>query len=176
MRLNIEHACATWSRAVGTALGLLLFFVFSVAAQDFRAKLTVTVSDPSGLAVVGATLDLANANSGEVVSAKTNETGVYSFLFLQPGTYNLKISAPGFKVNARENIVLQSYQASGLEVRMEVGGLADSVTVTAEGALLQTESASRGMNVDSRLVTDLPVANHNAMMLGQTLPGVYMRP
>jgi hypothetical protein len=151
-------------------------FAFSVTAQDFRAKLTVTVSDPSGLAVVGAALDLTNAKNGEVVSAKTNETGVYSFLFVQPGTYNLKISAPGFKPAARESIVLQSYQASGLEVRMEVGGVADSVTVTAEGALLQTESASRGMNVDSRLVTDLPVSNHNAMMLGQTLPGVYMRP
>src|SRR5215469_4587450 len=73
MRHNIRHACATWSRAVGTALGLLLFFAFSVAAQDFRAKLTVTVSDPSGLAVAGATLDLTNANSGEVVSSKTNE-------------------------------------------------------------------------------------------------------
>src|SRR5215471_18705190 len=106
MRHNKKHASAMWSRAVGTALGLLLFFVFSVAAQDFRAKLTVTVSDPSGLAVVGAALDLANANSGEVVSAKTNETGVYSFLFLQPGTYNLKVGAAGFKPAARESIVL----------------------------------------------------------------------
>src|SRR5215831_7421135 len=59
---------------------------------------------------------------------------------------------------------------------MEVGGVTDAVTVTDEGALLQTETASRGMNVDSRLVTDLPVSNHNAMMLGQTLAGVYMRP
>ena len=61
-------------------------------------------------------------------------------------------------------------------MKLEVGGVTDSVTVTAEGALLQTETASRGMNVDSRLVTDLPVANHNPMMLGQTLQGVYMRP
>ena len=101
---------------------------------------------------------------------------MYSFLFLQPGTYSLKVSAAGFKPTARENIALQSYQASGIDVKLEVGGVTDSVTVTAEGALLQTETASRGMNVDSRLVTDLPVANHNPMMLGQTLQGVYMRP
>jgi hypothetical protein len=86
------------------------------------------------------------------------------------------VSAAGFKPTARENIALQSYQASGIDVKLEVGGVTDSVTVTAEGALLQTETASRGMNVDSRLVTDLPVANHNPMMLGQTLQGVYMRP
>src|SRR6516164_2174132 len=171
-----RYACATWSKALGTTLGLILFFACSATAQDFRAKLTVTVNDPSGLAVPGATLELTNANSGELSSVKTNETGAYSFLFLLPGSYNLKVSAAGFKPTVRDNIVLQSYQASGLEIRMDVGGVTDAVTVTDEGALLQTETASRGMNVDSRLVTDLPVSNHNAMMLGQTLAGVYMRP
>ena len=158
---HTTYACATWSRAVETALGLLLFFACCATAQDFRAKLTVTVSDPSGLAVPGATLDLTNANNGEVSSAKANETGVHSFLFLLPGSYNLKVSAPGFKPAVRENIVLQSYQASGLEIRMEVGGVADAVTVTDEGALLQTETASRGMNVDSRLVTDVSTSCGN---------------
>src|SRR5215467_8843197 len=87
---HTRYACATWSRAVGTALGLFLFFACSAMAQDFRAKLTVTVSDPSGLAVPGATLDLTSANSNEVSSAKTNDTGSYSFLFLLPGSYTLK--------------------------------------------------------------------------------------
>jgi hypothetical protein len=59
---------------------------------------------------------------------------------------------------------------------MEVGGLTDSVTVTAEGALLDTESASRGIVVNSQLVRDLPVVNKNPLMLGQYMPGVYMRP
>src|SRR5262249_15167799 len=136
----------------------------------------VTVTDPSGSAVPSADLELTNASTGEASPAKTADNGVYSFLFLQPGTYNLKISAPGFKPAARQSIVLQSYQASGIDIHMEVGGVTDSVPLPAEGALLQTESASRGMNVDSRLVNDLPVANHNPMMLGQTLAGVYMRP
>src|SRR5215472_9400380 len=171
-----KYACAPWSKALGTALGLISFFACSATAQDFRAKLTVTVNDPSGLAVPGATLELTNVNSGELSSAKTNETGAYSFLFLLPGSYNLKVSAAGFKPTVRDNIALQSYQASGLEIQMDVGGVTDAVTVTDEGALLQTETASRGMNVDSKLVTDLPVSNHNALMLGQTLPGVFMRP
>jgi len=166
----------------GSLKSAALIAVFSIlfaavaGAQDFRAKLTVTVTDPSGMAVPAAAVELTNVSTAEAASAKSNDTGVYSFLFLQPGAYNLKVTAAGFKPAVRENIVLQSYQASGIDVKLEVGGVADSVTVTAEGTLLQTETASRGMNVDSRLVTDLPVANHNPMMLGQTLQGVYMRP
>lgn len=176
MRLSQRIACAKWPRALASTLGLLLLFSLVLPAQDFRAKLTVTVNDPTGLAITGANLDLTSVQTGEAVNAKTTESGAYSFLFLQPGAYNLKVSAPGFKPALREQIVLQSFQASGLEIRLEVGGTTDSVTVTSEGALLQTETASRGMNVDSSLVTNLPVANHNAMMLGQTLAGVYMRP
>jgi hypothetical protein len=157
-----------------TAFALLV--AAGLNAQDFRAKLTVTVTDPTGMSIPAADLQLRNDSTAELVPAKTNDAGIYSFLFLQPGTYTLTASAVGFKTTLRESIALQSYQASGIDVKMEVGAVSDNVTVTAEGALLQTESASRGMNVDSRLVTDLPVANHNPMMLGQTLPGVYMRP
>ena len=155
-------------------LGLLLSF--GLFAQDFRAKLAVTVLDSTGLAVPNADLELRYVSTGEIFRAKANENGLYSFLFLQPGGYSLKVTATGFKTSERSNIALQSYQASGIDVKLEVGGVAESVTVTAEGALLQTESASRGITVDNKLVTDLPVANHNALMLGQTLPGVYMRP
>jgi hypothetical protein len=155
---------------------LLLAALAPLPAQDFRAKLTVTVTDPSGMSVPGATLELRSADTAEIFPAKTNDTGVYSFLFLQPGGYELKASAAGFKPAERTGIALRSYQASGLTVRLEVGGVTDSITVTAEGALLDTESASRGVTVDSKLVGDLTVSNHNPLMLAQTLAGVYMRP
>lgn len=153
-----------------------LFTVSPAHAQDFRAKITVTVTDPSGKSIPAADLELTNASTAERQAAKTNEGGSYTFLFLTPGSYKLKAAAAGFKAAMRDGISLQSYQASGIDMRLEIGGLTDAVTVTDEGVLLATESASRGMNVDSKLVTDLPVANHNPMMLGQTLPGVYMRP
>lgn len=173
---SVPRLCAASLRSAALVAGSFFLFAAGAGAQDFRAKLTVTVTDPTGSAIPAATIELRNVSTTEVSPAKANEVGVYSFLFLQPGAYSLKVSAAGFRPMARENIMLQSYQASGIDVKLEVGGVTDSVTVTAEGALLQTETASRGMNVDSRLVTDLPVANHNPMMLGQTLQGVYMRP
>lgn len=164
-------------RSIRSSVGLVaVLSAASLHAQDFRAKLTVTVTDPSGMSVPAAALELRNTSTAEVFPAKTNETGVYTYLFLQPGAYALKVTAAGFKPAERTGILLQSYQASGVTAKLEVGGVSDSITVTAEGALLDTESASRGVTVDSKLVNDLPVANHNPLMLGQTLAGVYMRP
>jgi len=153
-----------------------LIFHSGTWAQDVRAKLTVTVSDPSGKAIPNADLELRNVSTAEVLPAKSNEDGLHSFLFLQPGAYELTVAAAGFKTAKRENIILQTFQASGIDVKLDVGGVSESVTVTAEAALLATESASRGQVVSTQMVADLPIANNNPMMLGQTLEGVYMRP
>ena len=153
-----------------------VLFCGGLVSQDFRAKLTVTVRDASAAAVPGAALELRNVATGEVFPAVTNDTGIYSYLFLQPGTYVLKTTASGFKPAQRDNITLQTYQASGVEVALEVGGVTENVTVTSEAALLDTESASRGQVVTSQLVRDLPVVNKNPLMLGQYMAGVSMRP
>jgi hypothetical protein len=176
MHRVFRHVRGSVGQAAVFVLGLGLSGPQPAGAQDFRAKLTVTLTDPSGSAVPTASLELTNTASTEVLSGKTGDNGVYTFLFLPPGTYDLKVTANGFKGSERNGIVLQSYQASGIDIKLEVGGVSDSVTVSAEGALLQTETASRGVTVNNQLVGDLPVANHNALMLGQTLPGVFMRP
>jgi len=125
-----SYSCAVWFNVFcavslkSAALSTGFFFLFAAiaGAQDFRAKLTVTVMDPAGMAIPSAGLELRSSSTSEVSSAKANDVGVYSFLFLQPGTYSLNVSAAGFKPAARENIALQSYQASGIDVKLEVGG------------------------------------------------------
>lgn len=169
----LRHAAL---RRLGLALLVGLTSQAFSHAQDVRAKLTVTVADPSGKAIPNAILQLRNMSNAEVFPGTTNEEGLYPFLFLSPGTYELTATSPGFKTAKRENIILQTFQASGIEIKLEVGGVSESVTVTAEAALLGTESASRGQVVSTQMVSDLPVANNNPMMLGQTLEGVYMRP
>jgi hypothetical protein len=174
--IGAEVCSAIFGKRAALCLAGSALFCFALGAQDFRARLTVTVTDPGGNFIPGAALELQNTSTMGVLSAKTNEIGLYTFLFVQPGTFTLKVSAPGFKPAQRQDIVLQSFQASGIEVRLEVGEVTESITVTSEAPLLGTESASRGVVVDSQLVNDLPVPNHNPMMLGLTLPGVYMRP
>lgn len=163
------------SRRIAALFGAVLILACSATAQDFRAKLTITVADPTGKSVPEATVELQNMSTGEVLPGTTNVAGIYTFLFVQPGTYNLKVSATGFRPMQRQNIMLQSYQASGIDVTLELGAVTESITVSDEAALLETESASRGMVVNTKLVMDLPVNNKNPLMLGQFLPGVYMR-
>src|SRR4029077_3041869 len=78
-------------------VSLSLLAALTLHAQDFRAKLTVIVTDPSGLAIPKANLELTNTSTAEVLPAVTNDTGAYSFLFLEPGSYSLKVTASGFK-------------------------------------------------------------------------------
>ncbi len=74
-------------------------------------------------------LELRNTATAAVLPARTNETGVYSFLSLQHGSYDLKVVAKGFKAVELTGIVLQSYQASGMTIGIEAGGVAENVTV-----------------------------------------------
>lgn len=126
------------------------FLVFSslLLAQDFRAKLAVTVRDSSSSSVPAAALELKDVKTSEVFPAATNDSGIYSYLFVLPGTYSLKVTAAGFKPAQRDGIVLQTYQATGIDVALEIGNVNESVTVTDEVALLDTESASRGNTLD----------------------------
>ena len=159
--------------------GLLFLYFLSAAglvAQDYRAKLTVRVTDPSGLPVKGAQLEFKNNATGSILAGQTNGGGTFTFLFVEPGSYGLHTTAKGFQVAEANNIGLQAYQASSVDVKLSVESTTQNVTVTAESALLDTQSASRAESISGTLVTDLPVPNHNPVMLAQNLPGVYIRP
>jgi len=145
-------------------------------AQDYRAKLTVTVTDTTGAVIPSATLELKRGSTGLTTPAKTNAVGTFIFQFLEPDTYSLKASAPGMNTQEVIGIVLQSYASTSVSVQLKPAGTTTQVTVTSEGALLQTETASRAWNIENKTIEALPVINGNPVMLGNNIPGVYMRP
>ncbi len=147
-----------------------------LAAQDNRAKLTVTVTDPTSSAVKDAPVELKNNATAQVTTGLTNESGVYTFLFVEPGTYTVTAKATGFSNSERSGIVLQAYQSSDVALQLAIGATTENVTVTSAPALLDTESASREQDISGKLVVDLPVPNHNPVMLLQDVPGVFIRP
>lgn len=157
-------------------LGYLALFPLFAGAQDYRARLTVTISDSSGALIPGAALELQRGSTGVVTPAKTDAAGSFIFQFLEPDTYSLKASAPGMAAAVRTGIVLQSYASTSVTLTLTPANISAEVTVTAEPALLETESASRNWSIDTKQVQDLPVSNGNPVMLGNMLPGVYMRP
>jgi hypothetical protein len=173
MRLNPGNRL--WV-AVCFALAVLGFASQRVSAQDYRAKLTVTVTDSTGAVVPNATLELERGSTKLVTPAKTDAVGVFIFQFLEPDTYSLKVSAASMNPSELTGIVLQSYAATSVTVQVKPKSATEQVTVTAEGALLETETASRAFNIDNATIDELPVINGNAVLLGNDIAGVYVRP
>ena len=157
---------------------VLLIAVFAadgIQGQDFRAKITGRVLDASGGVVASAKVEARATATGEVFPGATDTAGIYNILFLRPGDYSLTVAVPGFKKYSREGIQLVAGQSVGVDLTLEVGQTTEAVTVTAETALLDTESASRGTTVNTKMVAEIPLASRNPLLLASMQPAVTFR-
>jgi hypothetical protein len=144
-------------------------------AQEFRATISGRVLDASGSAVPSAKIQAVNVATNETSNATSDPSGSYSIPFLRPGQYKVNVTAPGFKQFNRENITLSVGQLAGIDIALEVGAVTDSVNVTAETAILETQTASRAGVIDSQRIAELPLNARNPFMLGATQSGVTFR-
>ncbi|MDQ6676513.1 MAG: carboxypeptidase regulatory-like domain-containing protein [Acidobacteriota bacterium] len=161
----------------------LFVLAASLSAQDFRATVAGHVVDASGGSVAGVTVQVLNLETNESAVAVTTSSGTYTVPFLKPGTYRISVEAAGFKKFIRDNVVLNVGQVAGIDIALEVGAMSDVVTVTAESAVLETENADRGLVIDSKQVSELPLNARNPFMLSILSAGVnfngnpiYQRP
>src|SRR5205807_1348565 len=120
---------------------LLALSLSGAYAQTTFATITGTVTDTSGLALPGATVEAVQAESGYRYQAQTNDQGVYTLPNLREGTYNVKITAAGFKDADIREVKLVSRDVRRLDMKMEVGAVQTSVEVTAGATLIETETA-----------------------------------
>ncbi|MGC8881440.1 MAG: carboxypeptidase regulatory-like domain-containing protein [Bryobacteraceae bacterium] len=156
----------------GLALCLLALAAMS---QEFRATISGRVLDPTGGVVPNAKVTAVNTATNESSTATTDSTGTYSIPFLRPGTYKVTVQAEGFKQFNRENVVLEVGRIFPLDVTLEVGMVTESVNVTAEVAVLETQTASRAAVVTQRQVAEMPLNSRNPFMLGAMMSGVTFR-
>jgi hypothetical protein len=150
-------------------------------AQEFRATVTGRVVDPSGLAMPGVTITVTNTQTNEVASVVTNAEGVYSLPFLKPGVYKVNAELQGFSKYEQEKVELEVGQARTINIQLQVGSLAEVVTVVSEA--IEASKADRGMVIDNARVTELPLNARNPFMLSYLSPGItyngpaiYQRP
>src|ERR1035441_2747625 len=144
----------------------------ALRAQEVRASLSGTVTDSSGALVVGAGLTLQNEQTGVRFTATTNQTGKYCFLFLNPGSYALTASMAGFRTSERSHILLDINRAGGVDVSLEVGNQAETLTVTSEAPLLDTEKADRGTVFADSSLAQLPSNMRNPIMEANYANGI----
>src|SRR5690606_15512430 len=142
-------------------LGLILA-TLAVAAAPASAQTTLgtirgTVYDPQQGIVPGATVLVTDESTGVSREATTDAQGLYEFPDLRPGTYSVTASLSGFKTVQRTGVVLRPTNKIVVDVHLEVGGLEDVVTVTAEGQnniTLESQAIARGL--DDQQLRDLP--------------------
>jgi len=126
-------------------------------AQGNRATVTGTVVDSSGALLGEVEVRATNVETGISTVAQSNDRGIYSVLNLPPGTYAVHFSKSGFKPVDYSRITLLVAQVAELNVSLQVGGTSETVTVTTDAALLETETSTVGTNMNGNVVTDLPL-------------------
>jgi hypothetical protein len=109
---------------------VLLFAAPALFAQEFRATLSGRITDSSGAAVAGASVEAIAAATGAVATGTSAEDGNYSIPFLQPGTYKITVQKAGFQKAIRDGLRLQIAERASLDLSLQVGEVNQSVNVT----------------------------------------------
>ena len=161
------HVCS-----VGFAILLLALWSSTGWGQTFFGSIAGTVLDASGAAVPAATVTLTNIGTSEKRTLESDSSGSYRFVNLVPTGYRLEAEKSGFKHFTREPIVVQVQNALTVDIAMEVGAVTQTVEVTAQTPLLQSQTSDLGQVVSGRSVTDMPLTI--APRLGKVILSLHL--
>lgn len=153
-------------------VGLMCLCAWVAGAQEVSAGITGRITDPSGSAIVGASVLAKNVDRGTEWPTTSNEDGIYSLPRLPIGNYSLKIEAKGFKTSIQPALTLEVNQRARLDVTMEIGGVTETVTVSGEAALLQTDTTQVGSVISASTIVNTPLVSRNPLALTLLAPGV----
>jgi hypothetical protein len=151
---------------------MLIVTFMSGLAWAQTGEITGRVTDPSGAIVPGAEVAIKNVDTGVSRAVKSNESGYYSAPLLPIGNYEVSVSRSGFRSLTRTGVRLEVQQVARLDFVLEVGSLAESVTVAGAAPLVATEEASLATTVDHRKIQQLPLNGRNPFTLVNLVPGV----
>jgi hypothetical protein len=151
--------------------------------QGGTGTITGTITDPTGLAIAGATVQATNAATGGVYTAASTASGNYSIANLPVGTYAVAVTVSGFKTYTHTNLTIAATQTIRQDIPLEVGATTESITVEAQASLLQAETGDVTHDVTLEQMDNLPLLGIGTVNSGTsgyrnpyntllTLPGV----
>ena len=160
-----------------TALLMLISITGGVAfGQTAAGTLTGLVTDPTGGVIAGVPVVATNVDTGAKITGASSQTGNYTIPQVPVGRYVVSLEQPGFKTFREENVIIDAAQTVRLDVVMQLGSATDSVTITGEAALLQTDTGATVHDILTKQIQDLPVLPlgtfvRDPLALAYTLPG-----
>jgi hypothetical protein len=151
-----------------------LFFglVFSACPQADTGVITGTVVDASGAAVPNANISIVQTETNFHFNTVANGEGIYRVQSLQPGPYTVTFEAPGFKRLVQANVTLRVGDVLPVNAKMEVGAVTESIEVTAQSTLLETETSSTGTVTEGAQLYKLPMYQRYITNTMSIVPGV----
>jgi hypothetical protein len=150
----------------------LLVACSALWAQAPTATYAGKVEDSSGAAIVSASWRLRNVNSGDVRAGDTDAGGEFMIPALTPGQYEFTVEFKGFRKHVEKDIVLNVDQSIRVAVQLTPGSVAESVEVTAEAPLLNTEQSARSEVLTSAEIAEMPLDGRDHGDLARLVPGV----
>ena len=159
-------------RSVAVLLMIVLSFSMASIAQVSAARLSGTVTDPSGATLIGAKVEITNIATNVAREVTTNASGLYNAPGIPPGTYSVVISAAGFSSEVRKSVVLNVGGELVLNASLKVGGVSEQIVVSdAPPNVDLTSSALSGL-VEGKNVRELPLNGRSWTDLASLTPGV----
>jgi len=153
--------------------GLCLVFTASDSrAQSTGGRIRGTVTDSSGAAVAEAKVTLTNEATNASREVQTSATGEYLFLEVPVGSYEVDVTATGFKKYQRKGIVLVLNEIASVDVSLQIGGSTETVEVTGAPPVIDTTTTQLGAVMTDQSVRELPLSTRNTYQLLQLQPGV----
>jgi hypothetical protein len=166
---------------------ILVLTASAAFAQSDRGTITGTVTDTSGAVIANTMIQAKQLETGALFPTTSTDTGNYTLTQLPVGSYEVSATAAGFKKFTRSGITVQVAQTMRIDIPLEVGAASESVTVSAEGSLLKTETGDISTNVDVSTLDSLPMLSTGSAAAGSSgirnpnnvlnvIPGVYYVP
>jgi hypothetical protein len=155
------------------ALLLAALSAIPCAAQTITGAIVGSVVDPTGASVPNAEVTVLQTATGQKRSAQTNDQGDFLLSSLQPGEYEVTITASGFKTLQRTGVRLSAQETLPLgRIQLEIGSAAEQVTVSAQGVAVQVASSERAGVITTSQLENLMTKGRNPMSLLSLMPGV----
>ena len=172
--VKLSYQFARLGLAVWLTLGSLSGF--AVAQQSLTATLEGVITDPNGAVIPNAKVTVKNALTGQMRAAQADESGLYRLPLLQPGVYDMTVSAANFTDAKRSGITLTVGQKLNLDLALAVGGSSESISITAAAPIIETTRANITSLVSDKQVSTLPIRGRNFLDLVGLTPGVVNDP
>src|SRR5882672_8479476 len=162
----------TLRTSLALAVSLPLFSATSLYAQVDAGAILGTVTDTSGAVVKGANVTLTNEGTGAKLSTTTSDDGGYKFAPVRIGVYTVSVTMQGFQSAEHKKLTVNVGASVVVDFSLSAGQVTETIEVTTEAPVLQTQDASVGQVVDTRSVNSVPLNGRNFTFLAQLSAGV----